>query len=77
MINVLNNLAVMDRTFVTGEIPIQAYGILGGREDFSGYALRSLWNGCIDAVEYVPTGQVRVVRIEDSIVPCSRSREFG
>ncbi len=62
-------------TFITGELPVQAYGVCGGREDFESRECRSMWAGCIDAVEYVPTGGVKLVKSEGVIVPGSRNRE--
>jgi hypothetical protein len=70
----INGYYVESRTFVTGELPIQAYGVHGGREDFDGRECRSMWAGCIDAVEYIPTGAVTVVESEGTIVPRSRPR---
>lgn len=70
-----NGYGVMDSTFVTGELPVQAYGICGGREDFDGRECRSLWSGCLDAVENIPTGVMKVVESEGVIVPGSRARQ--
>ena len=70
-----NGYSVYTSTLVTGEIPVQAYGVLGGREDFDSLDCRSMWAGCIDAVDYIPTGIVKIVETEGSIVPGSRNRE--
>lgn len=69
-----NGYCVYASTFVTGDLPLQAYGVRGGREEFEGRECRSMWAGCIDAVEYIPTGAVKVIESEGSIVPGSRPR---
>jgi hypothetical protein len=69
-----NGFGIMTSTFVTGEIPNQAFGILGGREDFGSLECRSMWAGCLDAVEYIPAGGVIVVEPEGVIVPRSVDR---
>jgi hypothetical protein len=69
-----NGYGVMDSTFVTGELPVQAFGVCGGREDFDSRECRSMWAGCIDAVEYIATGGMKIVKSEGVIVPGSRPR---
>ena len=71
---VFNGYSVEPRTFVTGDIPDQSFGICGGREDFETRECRSMWAGCLDAVEYIPTGAVKVVESEGVIVPRSVAR---
>ena len=70
-----NGFSLESRTFVTGDIPSEAFGILGGREDFSTRALQATWYGCIDAPEFVPNGKLAVVEDEGCIVPGSSRRE--
>ena len=65
-----NGISVLERTFITGESPIQKFGVSGGREDFyNTAALRDLWDVCIDAQEYIPSGKVFLVQSESTIVP--------
>lgn len=45
---------------ITGELPIQAFGILGGREDFD---MDRGWGYCLDATELMPAGSVLPVNI--------------
>lgn len=69
-----NGFVVESRTFVTGDMPSQAFGIQGGRKDFDSAALRGLWAGCIDAVEFIPNGKMHLVEFEYAIVPGSTNR---
>lgn len=71
---VFNNLYVEPKTFVTGDIPTQAFGIMGGRGDWSDSKSRILWSGCIDAPDYIPTGKMVVSTVEQAIVPGSVAR---
>jgi len=72
MIKQINGFDVINSTFITGERPVQYYGICGGRDEFE----KDLsWDGCIDASSAIPTGRVRVVAPEWIIVPCAMRRE--
>ncbi len=70
----VNGMVIVSKTFVTGETPVQAFGICGGRPDFDFNSMRVLWDGCLDAPEYIPAGKMVAVLGENSIVPASVSR---
>jgi hypothetical protein len=65
----VNGFEVLSRTFVTGETPLQAYGIFGGRPDFDSRDMWLLWDGCLDAPEFIASGKLVVNMSENSIVP--------
>jgi len=69
-----NGYWVEPRAFVTGDLPVEAYGVCGGREDFASRECRSMWAGCIDAVDYITTGGLIVEESERIIVPESHRR---
>ena len=70
----VNGMVIEPKTFVTGETPIQAFGICGGRPDFDFNTMRVLWAGCLDAPDHIPNGKVVLVQSESSIVPGSVPR---
>jgi hypothetical protein len=69
-----NGIVLINNAFVTGERPVQSFGILGGRSDFDTRDMRVLWDGCLDSPEYIPNGKVIYVKGEHSIVPGSVPR---